>query len=548
MRIVSLLTVAGLFCSSAAAAAEPKIQRDVAYAEPKVERQSLDVYAPPEGQDHPIVVWIHGGGWRQGDKRLVQQKPQAFVEQGCVFVSINYRFVPQVTVKEMTGDVAKAIRWVHDHAGEFGSKKDAIFVMGHSAGAHLAALVCTDDSYLKAEGLSLSILKGCVPVDTAAYDVAKRFGDSGPLKSKAGEAVFGKDAAGHRDLSPVTHVKNGKSIPPFLILHVADRADSKAQSELFAKTLEAAGIAAALVPAAGKTHGTINSELGVAGDKPTEALFEFVKRQAAGEPLKLRLRSQKETAPKSGQFETVVREQTWQAPETAIVVCDMWDAHTCPNAAQRVAEMAPRMNEVLKAARSRGVLIIHCPSDTMKFYADHPGRKLAQQAPKVETARPLERWCYLDKDREPPLPIDDSDGGCDCERTWKKGDPYPWTRQIATLEIMDGDAITDSAEAYYLMRQRGIKNLIVMGVHTNMCVLGRPFSIRQMVYQGMNVALMRDLTDTMYNPAMAPFVSHFEGTDLVVGHIERYWCPTLISGDLLDGKAFRFPGDTRAEP
>jgi len=113
---------------------------------------------------------------------------------------------------------------------------------------------------------------------------------------------------------------------------------------------------------------------------------------------------------------------------------------------------------------------------------------------------------------------------------------------------MDGDAITDSAEAYYLMRQRGIKNLIVMGVHTNMCVLGRPFSIRQMVYQGMNVALMRDLTDTMYNPAMAPFVSHFEGTDLVVGHIERYWCPTLISGDLLDGKAFRFPGDTRAEP
>jgi hypothetical protein len=112
---------------------------------------------------------------------------------------------------------------------------------------------------------------------------------------------------------------------------------------------------------------------------------------------------------------------------------------------------------------------------------------------------------------------------------------------------MDGDAITDSAEAYYLMRQRGIKNLIVMGVHTNMCVLGRPFSIRQMVYQGMNVALMRDLTDAMYNPAKAPYVSHFEGTDLVVGHIERHWCPTLMSGDLLDGKAFRFPGDTRTE-
>jgi hypothetical protein len=92
----------------------------------------------------------------------------------------------------------------------------------------------------------------------------------------------------------------------------------------------------------------------------------------------------------------------------------------------------------------------------------------------------------------------------------------PWTRQIATLQIMEGDAITDSAEAYYLLRQRNIKNLIVMGVHTNMCVLGRPFSIRQMAYQGINVALMRDLTDTMYNPEKKPRVSHFGGTDLVI--------------------------------
>jgi nicotinamidase-related amidase len=265
---------------------------------------------------------------------------------------------------------------------------------------------------------------------------------------------------------------------------------------------------------------------------------------ARGEPLNLHLRSRQEVAPNSNRYHAVTRSTAWEPNQTAIVVCDMWDTHTCPNAALRVSQMAPRMNDVLKAARSRGVLIIHCPSNTMEFYKDHPGRKLAQQAPKVRTARPLANWCYLDKEHEAPLPIDDSDA-CDCERTWKKGDSYPWTREIATLEIMEGDAITDSAEAYYLMRQRDIKNLIVMGVHTNMCVLGRPFSIRQMVYQGMNVALMRDLTDTMYNPAQAPFVSHFTGTDLVVEHIERHWCPTLISGDLLDGKEYRFPGDTR---
>src|SRR5438552_12163260 len=141
-------------------AGEPKTHRDLAYIEPKNERQTLDVYAPAEGKDHPVVVWIHGGGWRGGDKSSVQKKPQAFVDNGFVFVSTTYRFVPNVTVKEMTGDIAKAIRWTHDHAKDFGGDPDTIFVMGHSAGAHLAALVCTDESYLKAEGLSLSIIRG----------------------------------------------------------------------------------------------------------------------------------------------------------------------------------------------------------------------------------------------------------------------------------------------------------------------------------------------------------------------------------------------------
>ncbi|HMC12213.1 MAG TPA: alpha/beta hydrolase, partial [Pirellulaceae bacterium] len=230
------------------------------------------------GTDHPIVVWIHGGGWRQGDKRGVEQKPQAFVDKGLVFVSINYRFVPQVTVKEMTGDVAKAIRWAHDHAQEFGGNPNSIFVMGHSAGAHLAALVCTDESYLKAEGLSLSIIKGCVPVDTAAYDIPQRFAQDA-AKASDRKALFGEDDASHRALSPITYAGKVKSIPAFLILHVADRPDSKAQSEQFAKALQKAGVSATVVPAEGKTHGTINSELGLPDDKPTQALFEFVARQ-----------------------------------------------------------------------------------------------------------------------------------------------------------------------------------------------------------------------------------------------------------------------------
>src|SRR6476620_5647491 len=106
-------------------AADMRIERDVPYVEPKTERQSLDIYAPSAGGDHAVVVWIHGGGWRQGDKRGVEQKPQAFVDKGYVFISTNYRFVPQVSVKEMTGDVARAIRWAHDHAKEYGGNPNS---------------------------------------------------------------------------------------------------------------------------------------------------------------------------------------------------------------------------------------------------------------------------------------------------------------------------------------------------------------------------------------------------------------------------------------
>ena len=219
----------------------------------------------------------------------------------------------------------------------------------------------------------------------------------------------------------------------------------------------------------------------------------------------------------------------------------MWDRHHCPDATERVGEMAPRMNEVVRAARARGIQIIHCPSDTMEFYKDHPGRKLAQSAPKVDSPVPLQNWCSLNTAREAGLPIDDSDGGCD-------GCPEcpgyrAWSREHPALEIAEGDAITDSAEAYYLMRQRGITNVIVMGVHINMCVLGRPFSIRQMVAQGQNVVLMRDMTDSMYNHRKAPFVSHFRGTEMVVEHIERYWCPSITSVDFLGGQPFRFRDD-----
>lgn len=258
----------------------------------------------------------------------------------------------------------------------------------------------------------------------------------------------------------------------------------------------------------------------------------------------LNLRSQHQLP--DGSFEVEEKEVSWEPQRTAFIICDMWDDHWCKSAAARVGELAGPMNEMIKEVRAQGSLIIHAPSSVTSFYKDTPQREKAQKAPFTLTPQPLstsERWgttwCWLDETRENALPIDDSDMGCDCAVKCEIRDA--WTRQIATLEIAPEDAITDDGqETFNLLAQHGIENVVLLGVHLNMCVLGRPFGIRQMVQQGKNVVLMRDMTDTMYNPEMEPQVTHEEGTQLVVEHVEKYWCPSFASTDLTGKPAFSF--------
>ncbi len=270
-----ILTTILLLLALPALAAEPKIQRDVPYAETKNERQTLDVYAPADGKEHPIIFWIHGGGWQHGDKAEADKKPQAIVDKGFVFVSTNYRLSPEVTVKEMAGDVAKAIRWTRDHAKDFGGDPSTMIVTGHSAGAQLAALVCTDEQYLKAEGLPLSLIKGCVPVDGDTYDVPLQIATVEKRRADSYLRTFG-DPASQKDWSPITHVAKAKSIPPFLIIHVADHPETKAQSERMVKALEEAGVSAKTYPAADTDHVKLNADMGPPDDKATQAFWAFV--------------------------------------------------------------------------------------------------------------------------------------------------------------------------------------------------------------------------------------------------------------------------------
>jgi nicotinamidase-related amidase len=241
--------------------------------------------------------------------------------------------------------------------------------------------------------------------------------------------------------------------------------------------------------------------------------------------LLLRARSRRDG---TGPQEQLLR---WRSAETAIIICDMWDNHYCQNAAKRVTAMAPRMNAVAGAARRLGVTIIHAPSGTMDVYAGTPQRARILEAPQVTAPVEILSSCPLDRQREAALPVDDATQPCDDATVGPAVRRY--NRQHERIGIAAQDGISDSGqEMYNYFQQQKIRNVVLMGVHTNMCVLGRSFGIRQQVRLGMNVVLARDLTDAMYDPRQRPWVSHDRGTELIVEHIERYWCPSIRSEDL----------------
>jgi hypothetical protein len=185
------------------------------------------------------------------------------------------------------------------------------------------------------------------------------------------------------------------------------------------------------------------------------------------------------------------------------------------------------MEPVLERARANSILIIHAPSETMPYYANTPERLLAERAVKVDPPAAI-----VTMENEPPLPIDDSDGGCDTpgDKEYKA-----WRCETPRLKIEPGDLISDDGhEIYNVLRQYGINTVLMMGVHANMCILNRSFGIRQLTKWGIHCILVRDLTDAMYNPASRPYVSHAAGTDLVIEHIEKYWAPSVLGNDLLE--------------
>jgi arylformamidase len=270
-----------LACASEAYA--QRVTSDIPYAKAH-ERQVLDVYAPTSAKNLPVVFWIHGGGWQTGDKTMVAVKPKAFNDAGFVFVSINHRLLPTAQMDAITRDVAAALGWVHKNIASQGGDPNRLLVMGHSSGGQLAALMCTDERYAKAEGVPLTAIKGCVPVDADTFDIPAIIEMAEtrarvhhlPMPTYGHRQKFGNDPAKHRDFSTVTHVAKDKGIPPFLILHIGGNPDTTAQARRLANVLEASGIPVKVVAGRETTHASINDNLGAPGDPITKELFAFV--------------------------------------------------------------------------------------------------------------------------------------------------------------------------------------------------------------------------------------------------------------------------------
>lgn len=233
-------------------------------------RQAYDVYDSASDAG-PVLMFAHGGGWAFGNRSMVHALPEYADRHGLTLVSVDYRLEPEVTAREQAQDLAAAIAsvnqtWPHR----------PVVLVGHSAGAHLVALVGIDPTYLGVHGIRPSDLAGVIPLDGAGYDATlpRQPGPVGRALERLYEQAFGDQRA---ELSPTLRIRSDVAYPPFLIFHVASREDSAEQSRALAGALIHAGGWAEVIAAPGDSHRDINMEFGQPGDAEGERAAVFIR-------------------------------------------------------------------------------------------------------------------------------------------------------------------------------------------------------------------------------------------------------------------------------
>jgi acetyl esterase/lipase len=278
MRLLVLLLLALLIAVPVAAQRTPYPAGTVEIAYGADSRQRLDFTRAAGHSAAPLVLFIHGGAWSMGDKAMAGHMAVHFHGRGYAFASIGYRLVPDVDPRQQAEDVAAAIARLLDDAARLGIDRDRVMIIGHSAGAHLAALVGTDPTFLAADHVPIASIRGVVLLDGAGYDVAAQQQQAGPLLRRMYRRAFGDDPAFQARVSPVGHAA-APNAGRFLIFHIASRADSGGQSVRLGALLNAAGTPAEVV-SVDNSHAEIFRRFGQPGHRATaltdafaEALF-----------------------------------------------------------------------------------------------------------------------------------------------------------------------------------------------------------------------------------------------------------------------------------
>jgi arylformamidase len=250
-----------------------QVMRNLEYVEEPVSAlQKLDVYGfdlPRGCEDVPVVVYVHGGGWRKGDKRAVGDKASFFNELGYVFVSVNYRLSSPANDPDRpmhpdhSDDVGASIAWVEENIDDYGGNGARIELIGHSAGAHLVALVGLDPKYVDQAGGEERSVRCVIPND-GSYDLTERFED--PEGADLLHNAFGEDPETLSDASPITHIGDRSQPPDFLVVRRGFFRRAEQQTE-FIEALEAGGAEVTVLDAVGLSHGDVNRLIGVPNDQ-----------------------------------------------------------------------------------------------------------------------------------------------------------------------------------------------------------------------------------------------------------------------------------------
>ena len=230
-------------------------------------RHTLDIYLPRSGKNWPTLVFVHGGAWVTGGKKLVGNVTYALAEHGVACVSVNYRLTPRVRHPEHAKDVARAVAWTKKNLKKYGADTSTIFLSGHSAGSHLASLVGLDGKYLEKYGIDNRKLAGVIAI-SGVYEI----------NHKVFEPVFTKDRDVWKDASPINHV--GRDSPPFLVLFAENdmnlHVPLSLQAEDFYEELKNAGVNVGIKEIRRTNHGSIIGQIGKRHSAALDAMLDFI--------------------------------------------------------------------------------------------------------------------------------------------------------------------------------------------------------------------------------------------------------------------------------